>query len=65
MKIFALVILVFFSMAISAQIPDAVYSSRIKSVQLYSAGNQLGAPVIRLNSSEQLELHFDLSLIHI
>jgi len=59
MKIFALVILVFFSMAISAQIPDAVYSSRIKSVQLYSAGNQLSAPVIRLNSSEQLELHFD------
>jgi len=59
MKIFALFILFFFSMAISAQIPDAVYSSRIKSVQLYSAGNQLGAPVIRLNSSEQLELHFD------
>ncbi len=59
MKIFAPVIVVFLSMAVNAQIPDAVYSSRIKSVQLYSAGNQLGAPVIRLNSAEQLELHFD------
>lgn len=59
MKIFALVFVVFLSMSLSAQIPDAVYSSRIKSVQLYSSGNQLGAPVIRLNSSEQLELHFD------
>jgi hypothetical protein len=42
-----------------AQIPDAIYSSRIKTVQLYTKGNQLGFPVIRTNSVEQLELHFD------
>ncbi len=59
MKIFALVVVVFLSISLSAQIPDAVYSPRIKSVQLYSATNQLGPPVIRLNSTEQLELHFD------
>lgn len=41
------------------QIPDAVYSDRIKSVQLHPYGNQLGYPIIRLNSAEQLELHFD------
>ena len=41
------------------QIPDAVYTQNIKSVQLHPYGNQLGYPVIRLNSSDQLELHFD------
>lgn len=47
------------SLQVTAQIPDAVFSPRIKSVQLYPAGNQVGFPVIRLNSAEQLELHFD------
>ena len=42
-----------------SQIPDAVYSDRIKTVQLHPYGNQLGYPIIRLNSAEQLELHFD------
>ena len=41
------------------QVPDAVYTQNIKSVQLHPYGNQLGYPVIRLNSSDQLELHFD------
>jgi hypothetical protein len=41
------------------QIPDAVYSDRIKTVQLHPYGNQLGYPIIRLNSADQLELHFD------
>lgn len=51
----------FFVCALSsrAQIPDAVYSSRIQSVQLYPSGNQLGYPIIRLGSADQLELHFD------
>lgn len=44
---------------VQAQIPDAVYSPRIKSAQLYPTANQIGLPVIRLNSGEQLELHFD------
>jgi hypothetical protein len=42
-----------------SQIPEQVYSPTIKSIQLYPYGNQLGYPIVRLNSSEQLELHFD------
>src|SRR6185436_11614557 len=42
-----------------SQIPGQVYSPVIKSVQLYPYGNQLGYPIIRLGSAEQLELHFD------
>src|SRR5687767_8543885 len=42
-----------------AQIPEAVYSPRIKTVQLYPQGNQLALPVIGLNSTNRLELHFD------
>ncbi|MBZ5856650.1 type IX secretion system plug protein [Flavihumibacter profundi] len=43
----------------NAQEPDQVYYSNIQSVKLNILGNQLGYPVIRLNSSDQLELHFD------
>jgi hypothetical protein len=42
-----------------AQIPDAVYSPRIQTVQLYPSGNQLGFPVLKLNGGDRLELHFD------
>lgn len=49
----------FCSLLVQAQIPDAVYSPRIKSVQFHLNGDQLGWPVIRLNSADQLELHFD------
>lgn len=56
--IFVLFALVF-GLAAIGQVPEAVYASRIKSVQLFPAGNQLGFPVLRLNSGEQLELHFD------
>lgn len=42
-----------------AQIPDAVYVPNLKSVQLYQKGNQLAYPIMRPNSPEQLELHFD------
>jgi len=52
-------LLIAFSSSMFAQIPDAVYSERIKTVQLYPYGNQIGYPIIRLNSNEQLELHFD------
>lgn len=59
MKIIVPFIFILLCTAVQAQIPDAVYSPRIKSAQLYPFGNQLGFPVIRLNSAEQLELHFD------
>jgi hypothetical protein len=42
-----------------AQAPDSVYSSSIRTPQLYMAGNQLGYPILKLNSPDQLELHFD------
>lgn len=45
--------------AVNAQIPDAVYSPRIKTVLLHQAGNQLGVPIIKLGSIGGLELHFD------
>ncbi|HTI94186.1 MAG TPA: DUF5103 domain-containing protein [Puia sp.] len=42
-----------------AQNPDFVYSPVIRTPQLFMAGNQLGYPILRLGSSDQLELHFD------
>jgi len=59
MKIVAFLPALLLSLTLSAQIPDAVYSPNIKSVQLYPPGNQIGPPVIRLNSAENLDLHFD------
>ena len=38
---------------------DDVYAANIQTPQLYALGNQLGYPIIRLNSADQLELHFD------
>jgi Domain of unknown function (DUF5103) len=59
MKIFLSLLLFAIGLKGIAQIPDAIYSDRIKTVQLHPYGNQLGFPIIRLNSGEQLELHFD------
>lgn len=42
-----------------AQISEAVFSPRIKSVQLHMQGDQLSYPILRLNSGDQMELHFD------
>ena len=42
-----------------AQTPDLIYSAAIGSPQLYMAGNQLAYPILRLNSTDQMELHFD------
>ncbi len=41
-----------------AQTPDAVFAN-IGTPQLYMPGNQLGYPVLRLNSPDQLQLEFD------
>ncbi len=38
--------------------PDAVYMN-IKSIKLYSQNNQQSEPIINLNSSDLMELHFD------
>jgi hypothetical protein len=42
-----------------AQTPDSVYSASIRTPQLYMAGKQTAYPILRLNSTDQMELHFD------
>ncbi len=39
---------------------DQVFNEKIKTVQLYREGWNLSYPVMKLNSNETLELHFDL-----
>ena len=39
--------------------PDHVYSSSIKSIKFSKFGDQVAYPIIALNSSDLLELHFD------
>jgi hypothetical protein len=39
---------------------DNISDNRIKTVQLYREGWNLSYPVLKLNSSDKLELHFDL-----
>lgn len=41
------------------QAPDVTYMHNIQGIKLYLQGNQLGYPIIALNSSDLLELHFD------
>jgi len=55
----SLYLLLLISGSCFSQIPEKVFSDRIKSVQLYPSGNQLGYPIIHLGGGEQLELHFD------
>jgi hypothetical protein len=56
---FLFVIGLVLSLQSMAQWTDAIYAPNIKTVQLYPSGNQLGYPVLTLNSSDRLELHFD------
>ena len=57
------VVFIFFillaSNKISALNPDSVYVSNIKTVRLFTLGNQLTIPVIHLNGNDQLQLFFD------
>src|SRR3954451_5477238 len=41
------------------QSPDVTYMHNIQGIKLYMQGNQLGYPIIALNSGDLLELHFD------
>src|SRR5689334_18524728 len=59
MKSFLITFLVFLSLISFAQIPEVVLSPTIKTAQLFPYGNQLGYPIIGLNGSDRLELHFD------
>lgn len=43
----------------SAQLPDHIYQPSIHAVKLFKSGDQLAYPILTLNGSDQLELHFD------
>ena len=43
----------------SQQNVDAVYVSNIKTVKLFQQNNQESLPVLQLNSTDIIELHFD------
>jgi len=56
--VFILLFSAFFS-TVSAQVPDSIYANNIKTVRFHNYGDQLSLPVINLNSSDLMELHFD------
>jgi len=41
------------------QVREEIRMSQIKSVQLHMFANQLGYPILELNSGDRMELHFD------
>lgn len=57
--------LIFFWLALTVSVfcygqsPDVTYMRNVQGIKLYLQGNQLGYPIIALNSGELLELHFD------
>jgi hypothetical protein len=53
------ILLLFAAGSVRAQVPDMVYSPAIGAPQLFMAGNQMGYPIIRLNSGDQMDLQFD------
>ena len=59
MKYFVLLVCFFNSITAKTQAQDFVYANNIKTPQLFISGNQLAYPIMRLNSADQLELHFD------
>ena len=59
-RVFLFFILSLIKLGINAQrLPDENYFPSIKSVKFTRFGDQLSYPVIALNSTDQLELHFD------
>jgi hypothetical protein len=56
---FMAILIIFIPSVSNAQLPDQVLMPNIQSVKLNMNGNPLSYPVLRLNSSDQLELHFD------
>ena len=49
----------FFCFSVNAQWGDRVYKESIHSVKLFRTGDILSYPIITLNSTDQVELHFD------
>ncbi len=59
MKHITILISLFSFAVVTAQIPDHIYASNIKSIKLNVSGNPFAYPVWTLNSADQMELHFD------
>jgi len=47
------------SLLAKAQLPDRIYDPDIRSIKLYKYGDVYSYPILALNSSDQVELHFD------
>jgi hypothetical protein len=58
-KVVFIALSLFIANNLFAQTADRIYVKNIKTVRLYNSGNQLSIPVIKLNSNDFLELHFD------
>lgn len=54
-----LLILLLASTTCLGQVTEKIYSPRIQSAQLHVFGNQIAYPILKLNGTERLELHFD------
>jgi len=52
-------LLLFLPIILFSQKTDVIISPTIHTVKLFQLGNQESIPMIRLNSSDRLELHFD------
>jgi Domain of unknown function (DUF5103) len=58
-KYFFLLLFLFLGTITFAQSPDVIFKSNIQSVRFHMYGDQQSLPVYKLNSTDQLELHFD------
>jgi hypothetical protein len=58
-KLVAVVLLLGAMDLFGQRLPDHVYAPTIQGVKLFQQNNQLSQPILQLNSSDQLELHFD------
>lgn len=59
MKKFTLFLLLMQTSAVFAQIPDHIYKPNIRSVKLFRSGDIYSYPILKLNSTDQLDLFFD------
>ena len=59
MKNIITLLLLFTALAIQAQLPDHIYQPGIQTVKLFKYGDIYSYPILKLGSSDQLELHFD------
>lgn len=59
MKILISFLLLLQAAIVFAQIPDHIYRSSVHTVKLFRSGDIYSYPVLKLNSSDQLELYFD------